>query len=75
MLDISKPMELLGLDRPYLVHPEDIQDEGETIWLKKSPRWMVALPRFNKDGSHFDVSIYQLRNKIEARDRPSEADA
>jgi hypothetical protein len=75
MLDLSKPIELIGLDRPYQVNPEDIQDEGETLWLRKSPRWMVSLPRFKKDGSHFDVSIYQLINKIEERDRISEADA
>jgi hypothetical protein len=70
MLDISKPMELLGLDRIYIVNPEDIQDEGETIWLRRSPLWMVALPHFNKDGSHFEVLGYQLINKIEERDRP-----
>jgi hypothetical protein len=75
MLDLSKPIELIGLDRHYQVNPEDIQDEGKTLWLRKSPIWMVALPRFKKDGSHFDVSIYQLTNKIEERDRTSDANA
>jgi hypothetical protein len=64
MLDLSQEIELIGLDKPYSVDPKDIKDEGETLWLRTSPLWMVALPRFNKDGSHFEIDTYCLRNKV-----------